>query len=123
LQNPLNLIPTIWSGLRPKRTNEDNLTTNENESHQDIIEILELICEHGSEKEALLALQEPEVLESFCDELQSFDPHDLTEEDELHVREDLCRRLELLLDCFAKCERHPFNSQNTLTRRPQLYLE
>ena len=102
------MIPIVWSGLKPKRTYEDNPNSDkdedEDESYKDAIGLLELICEHGSGKESLLALQEPEVLGGFCDELQNFDPHDLTEEDELRTREDLCRRLELLVDCFAKCE-------------------
>ena len=110
------MIPIVWSGLKPKRTDEDTPTSNEDKSYRDIIELLELICEHSSGKESLLALQEPEVLESFCGELRNFDPNNFTEEDELYTREDLCRRLELLLDCFAKCELYPFDNRKTLTR-------
>jgi hypothetical protein len=122
LQNPLNLIPIVWVGLKPQGPDEDILRSNEDKSNQEAAELLELICEHSSGKESLLALQEPEVLESFCDKLGKFDPHDLTEEDEIRAREDLCRRLELLMDCFAKCEMYPFNNQNTLTSHPQLCL-
>jgi hypothetical protein len=102
LQNPLNLIPIVWRGLKGQRTDEGTSITSKAKSYQDAIELLELVCQHGSGKESLLALQE--VLESFCDELRNFDPHDLTEEDELRTTEGLCRRLELLLNCFAKCE-------------------
>jgi hypothetical protein len=110
------LIPIVWRGLKSQRADEDTPISKE-KCYKDTVELLELICQHGSGKESLLALQEPEVLGSFCDELRSFDPHELTEEDELHTREDLCQRLELLLNCFVKCEMYPpLDNRNTLTR-------